>query len=230
MTMMKPVRFNRNPLQYAGNIEQPTAAEVKSTPSLFRASLDDAIKYGGDLTRAALNAMNIRGDRKYIIVDTKVHMLMPTFMPAIPSWHTDGAPRGAKPHPLAKGAPDIFLQEELPDSRFHLLVTGYGCLTEFVSEPTTLFVPEEPTTQLYAHIDKSIEGMKRQGWDKIISVPSCHVVEFDWWDIHRGIKATAHEWRFLIRVTESDHQKPNTDLREIIRTQQQVYVPERVGW
>src|SRR4051794_29927346 len=87
------ITFNRNPITEGGSIETPTTLEVKSTPTLWNASLDDAIKYGGDLTRAALGAMNLRGDKKHIIVDTKVHMLAPGQCPALPGWHTDGTPR-----------------------------------------------------------------------------------------------------------------------------------------
>jgi hypothetical protein len=56
------------------------------------------------------------------------------------------------------------------------------------------------------------------------------VIEFDWWNIHRATPATTPGWRFLIRVTESDYLEPFTNLRDIMRTQQQVYVPENFGW
>jgi hypothetical protein len=62
------------------------------------------------------------------------------------------------------------------------------------------------------------------------SVPSCEAVEFDWWDIHTGVIATKKEWRFLIRVAESDYYEPQTDLREVIRMQSQVYSPTNFGW
>ncbi|MEC2506153.1 hypothetical protein P9X25_18565, partial [Bacillus cereus] len=77
-------------------IEQPSIDVLKNTPALWNASLDDALKYGGELTKAAIGAMNLRHDRKYIVVDTKVHMLMPGMCPAIPNWHSDGVPRGSE--------------------------------------------------------------------------------------------------------------------------------------
>jgi len=45
-----------------------------------------------------------------------------------------------------------------------------------------------------------------------------------------GIPAKFHEWRFLIRVTESDIQEPKKDLRDIIRTQQQGYMTINFCW
>jgi hypothetical protein len=222
------VLFNRNPLKYGKTIEQPSTELIKNTPQLWNASLEDALKYGGELTKSAIGAMDLKFDRKYIVVDTKIHMLMPNFFPAIPSWHTDGVPRGNELKPDSKGVPNIYAQEEMSPSRFHLLVTGNGCLTEFVSQPVILDVPDEPTAELYKIINKKIEEQKDDL--NIVTTPSCTVVEWDWWNIHRGIKATKHEWRYLIRVTETDHMLAQIDLRQILRTQIQVYVPENFGW
>jgi hypothetical protein len=54
------VKFSRNPLKYAGVIEEPPVLEIKNTFGLWNASLDDAVRYGGEVTREAIRAMNIR--------------------------------------------------------------------------------------------------------------------------------------------------------------------------
>jgi hypothetical protein len=228
---MVKISLNRNAVKFGKSIEQPTMSEIKNTPSLWNASLEDALKYGGDLTKAAIGALDLKFDRKYIIVDTKIHMLMPNFYPAIPSWHTDGVPRGENLNPSFKGNPDIFAQEDMSDTRFHLLVTGEGCKTEFLKESNVEFeIPDTPSSDLYKMINKQIsEGIENKKLNNY-QVPSCTAVEFDWWTLHRGIQASKHEWRYLIRVTETDHMQPQTDLRQIIRTQQQVYVPSNFGW
>jgi hypothetical protein len=124
--------FNRNPRLITGSIEQPTNLEIKNTFGLWNASLDDAMLYGGELTRQAIRAMKLRHDRKNIIVDTKVHMLIPGMSPAIPGWHTDGAPRDNLKNPGGSGMPDTFAQEgDDHYNRYHILVTGTGCLTKF---------------------------------------------------------------------------------------------------
>lgn len=226
---MSKIEFNRNPLFTAGHIEDPSDDVIKSTPALWNCDLDTAIKYGGELTRAALGAMNIRGDRKNVIVDTKTHMLMPGFYPGIPGWHTDGVPRGPERNPAAKADPDIFAQEEMNDEapRFHLLVTGTVCPTLFSNERNlALEVPDQPDPSLY----KTISEQMRNGLDaRMVTLPST-VYEWDWWQLHTAQAAVSHGWRFLIRVTESNHFEPQTDLAKIIRTQQQVYVPESFGW
>lgn len=221
------MKFNRNPILYGKSIEHPSEELVKNTASLWNASLDDALKYGGELTRAAIGALDLKFDRKYIIVDTKVHMLMPNFYPAIPNWHTDGVPRGSELKPEVKATPNIYAQESMSDTRFHLLVTGTSCLTQFVeSLNVEIEVPSEPTNDLYKVIGQAVEEQELAH----ITIPSCTAVEFDWWSIHRGVRAQKHEWRFLIRVAETDHMEPQMDLRKIIRTQQQVYVPEQFAW
>lgn len=229
---MTKVLFNRNPFKLGKSIEQPTLNEIKNTLSLWNADLEDALKYGGELTRAAIDALDLKFDRKYIIVDTKIHMLIPNFYPAIPGWHTDGVPRGEKLDPSFKGKPNIFAQENMSDTRFHLLVTGEGCLTQFIDGKIDLEVPNEPNYDLYKIIDSVVKDHIEHGQlnESVFTVPTCTAIEFDWWNLHTGVRAKKHEWRFLIRVTETDHMQPQTDLRQIIRTQQQVYVPENFGW
>jgi hypothetical protein len=220
--------FNRNPIVIGKSIEQPSQDLIKATPSLFNASLDDAIKYGGPLTREAIGAMDLKFDRKYIIVDTKVHMLMPNMIPAIPNWHTDGVPRDAN------RMPDLFAQDEKTDSRFHLLVTGEGCLTEFINEkgPISLDVPADNSKALYSMVNEQTRELVTNPDSpySTMRVPSCTATMFDWFTLHRGCKATMNEWRFLIRVTETDHRPPKTNLRDIIRTQTQVYTESNFGW
>lgn len=57
---MDRLLFNRNPIVLGNRIEQPSEELVRNTLGLFNASIEDAVKYGGELTRAALGAMNLR--------------------------------------------------------------------------------------------------------------------------------------------------------------------------
>ncbi len=225
------VRFNRNPLVMSGRMEQPTTAELKTTFGLWNASYDDAIRYGGDVTREALRAMNIRHDRKNVIVDTKIHMLMKGMSPAIPGWHTDGVPRDADKNPAGTGMPDTFAQEG--DDRYnhyHILVTGTGCLTQYINQPISVPIPDRPSYDVYNVMSAYVNNRVKEDPSLVMTIPSCQVVEFDWWDIHTGVIAAKNEWRYLIRVCESDYYEPRKDLREVIRIQSQVYAPHNFGW
>lgn len=221
-------------------IEQPSQELVKNTLSLWQADLDTAIKYGGDLTREAIAAMDIKGDKKYVLVDTKVHMLMPGQCPAIPGWHTDGVPRFVesieeKYSPLGTGPPNLQIQKEWEEKgdtpRFHLLVTGEGCLTQFPHEQVTLSnLPNAPTNNFYKVVTKDMRNYSFRFPHK--ESPSCTAIEWDWWHLHSAKLATKREFRFLIRVTESNYHAPQpvNKLNDIIRTQQMVYTPMEFGW
>ena len=225
------VLFNRNPLAIGKSIEQPKLNDIKNTFGLWNASLDDALRYGGDITREAIRVMNIHNDRKYIIVDTKIHMLIPGMSPAIPGWHTDGAPRDNKKNPNGTGMPDVFAQEgDDRFNRYHILVTGTGCLTKFIKQSIKVPVPSTPSDQIYALMSDFVRRRTTEAPWLAMEVPTCTAVEFDWWDIHTGVIATKKEWRYLIRVCESDYYEPRTDLREILRMQSQVYAPHDFGW
>lgn len=223
--------FNRNIPHFGEPIEQPSEELIKNTLGLHNASLDDALKYGGDLTRAALGAMDLQMTKKHIIVDTKIHMLLPGMCPAIPGWHTDGVPRGAELKPEIKQPPNIQAQEEMDTPIFHLLVTGTSCLTQFVHQKNIdLEVPATPDSKLYRMMNKQVTDLVEAGELTTYDAPSCTPVMWDWWELHTGVPAKHHEWRFLIRVTETNIQEPKKDLRDIIRTQQQGYMPMHFGW
>lgn len=64
-------------------MEQPEGIEIKNTFGLWSSSLDNAIKHGGDLTIEAIKTFDFKFDRKHIVIDTKIHMLISGFSPAI---------------------------------------------------------------------------------------------------------------------------------------------------
>lgn len=233
--MTGPLVFNRDFCAFLSRserrcIDMPGPGEIRATLGLLNASPEDALRYGGPITRAALSAMQLRHDRRHVVVDVKVHMLLPGMCPAIPGWHTDGVPRGPNRHPRGPGNPDIFAQREMRAPRFHILVTP-GATPEFIDRPVTL-VPDArwSTTKLYAAITEQVEAGTGVHSDYRVRLEPHRVYEFSWWDLHRGVAATDHVWRYLIRVTETDYQEPDTDLRNVLRTQQQVYVPMEYGW
>ncbi|MGX4995842.1 hypothetical protein [Enterobacter hormaechei] len=224
------MKFNRGEVQFGNKIEKPSQDDIKNTQGLWNASFDDAFRFGGDVTRAALQAMNLRGDKKYIVVDVKTHMLMPGMIPAIPGWHTDGVPRGGKSLSPAEGAPHIHMQEGTESPRYHLLVVGGDCPTKFIASRNINLVTEN-LPNLYAGISSQVCEMDNKGLLDTYDAPDGQVVEWDWWELHTAQQARAPGWRYLIRVTETDYLEPQKDLRLVLRNQQQVYLPtEKFGW
>lgn len=224
------MKFNRGEVQFGNKIEKPSQDDIKNTQGLWNASFDDAFRFGGDVTRAALQAMNLRGDKKHIVVDVKTHMLMPGMIPAIPGWHTDGVPRGGKSLSPAAGAPHIHMQIGSDSPRYHLLVVGGDCPTKFIASRNINLVTEN-LPNLYAGISSQVCEMDNKGLLDTYDAPDGQVVEWDWWELHTAQQARAPGWRYLIRVTETDYLEPQKDLRLVLRNQQQVYLPtEKFGW
>lgn len=226
-------QFNRGQVKLGRKMEKPSQNDIKNTQGLWSASVEDAIKFGGDVTRAAIQAMDFSGDYKNIVVDVKTHMLMPGMIPAIPGWHTDGVPRGGTMSP-AGGVPDISMQEGQRSPKYHLIVTGGDCPTKFLTARNVeLLVPDEPSSDLYSWISSQVEKKTRWGTPDlgVYDSPDAQVMEWDWWEIHSAQRARAPGWRYLIRVTESDYLEPQKDLRLVLRNQQQVYLPTEIfGW
>lgn len=225
------MKFNRGEVQFGKVIEKPSQDDIKNTQGLWNASFDDAFRFGGDLTRAALQAMNLRGDKKHVVVDVKTHMLMPGMIPAIPGWHTDGVPRGGSMSP-AKGSPQIAMQEDAESPRYHLLVVGGDCPTKFIrNRGFQVMVPTNGQGNLYEEMSTRVQKYVDGGYLETYDAPDGQVVEWDWWEIHSAQQARAPGWRYLIRVTETDYLEPQNDLRLVLRNQQQVYLPtEKFGW
>lgn len=224
------MKFNSGEVQFGNKIEKPSQDDIKNTQGLWNASFDDAFRFGGDVTRAVLQAMNLRGDKKHIVVDVKTHMLMPGMIPAIPGWHTDGVPRGGKTLSPASGAPHIHMQIGADSPRYHLLVVGGDCPTKFIAS-RNINLDTDNLPNLYAGISSQVCEMDNKGLLDTYDAPDGQVVEWDWWELHTAQQARAPGWRYLIRVTETDYLEPQKDLRLVLRNQQQVYLPtEKFGW
>lgn len=226
------VTFNVNDPVIGNSIPEPSQELIETSLNLRQVSLEDAARYGGPITKQALGAMNLRGDRKYVVVDTKVHLLMPGWIPAIPGWHTDGVPRGEEMNPAGKGDPNLRAQIDgsVTAPRYHILVTGEHCPTRFAKGPIDLDFDENIGKDLYKEMTKQIRGRVQNGEIETMVTPPSTVVEWDWWNVHTAQQSEGRGWRYLIRVTETDHIRPRTDPNDFIRTQNQVYAPMEFGW
>lgn len=201
---------------------------IEATPNLSRASLQNALLFGGPLVTWALEKCPLVGDRPHTIVDTKVTLLLPGFIPAIPGWHTDGVPRGKDWDPYGTGTPSMQAQvrqesEEGKFPRFHTLIVGNPCVTEFVDVPVQLDLRHSEDPDLY----KEVSTLINQGDYPTIFHPVGQWISWSWWNIHRAVPAQKRGWRLQMRVAEMYHPPLETGF---IRAQSQVYVPEEFGW
>ena len=240
--------FNRHPvLIEPRTVTEVTEDQIEATPVLRRASLENAVLFGGPLVRRALQSAPLKGDRDYVLVDTKVTMLMKGWFPAIPGWHTDGVPRGDSQNPADSGAPSMIAQQyqSLDGSafagsyapRFHTLIVGVPCLTKFMASPLSMDLEHGEDSKLYTEMTETIESIYEPNQDRsdqdmtrvypVVYPEAGAWASWDWWNIHTATESQHRGWRLLIRVTESNVPPVAGDF---IRSQSQVYVPLNFGW
>lgn len=230
------MRFNRghittNPLGW--EVDEDA---IPHAHGLLNASLDDALRYGGQTVQEALSGLRLVGNRNEVVVDVKVHMLKRGMNPAIPGWHTDGVPRGdaEQGDMSASGpeAPDLSRQEDQASPHYHLFYAGCDAPTVFL-ENRNVVLPDHvcrPGRDLYANISKHMAANEAKSNLVRTELPANEWWTWDWWELHTGQPARQDGWRILIRVTESDWVEPEANLHKVIRTQQQAYISGNFGW
>lgn len=193
-----------------------TVPMLKDEPMFFGADLDFAWKHGGDITRCFLETLG--GVSRATIFDSRVHMLMRGWYPAIPGWHHDDVDRGPDGQPVYP--PTVRPQ--------HVM----GLIGDNVSK--TLFAsgrasfPAPPAGHgVYEYWHDEVEAKIASGELTIAEAPMGALTFFDWQSWHRGVKATSSGWRWFGRASWSTSRKPINE----IRRQVQVYLSaDTKGW
>lgn len=203
-------------------------SDVKNEPMFFNCSLEYAYDNGGPITKSFIEKIPAGWDIS--VFDSRVHMLMPGWYPAIPGFHHDDVPRPEIPvgqHFITAGQPDY----ENPRYRSeHILglVNGEICPTMFAIG--TAIMPEvAPGELIYRKWDAVIKKHIEEGRLESMNAPSNRLVYFDCDTFHTGTKAVKNGWRWFGRVSR------NTDrvnkITNEIRKQAQVYLEFPMeGW
>ncbi|WP_099021209.1 hypothetical protein [Mycolicibacterium palauense] len=223
--------FNSNPA-VIGEKVNVNYDLIEATPNMRRASLSNAMLFGGPALRQCLESAPLVGNHKHIFVDTKVSMLMPGWWPAIPGWHTDGVPRysvdAASVTPANWGKPSLPLQisRHFEGYRpiYHTVHVGVDCATEFIDGLLHLPIDHDEDEQMYSEMTRKVNECHTL---RKLRAPLGKWMTWDWWNIHQATQSEHRGWRLLVRVTESDQPPAEEDF---IRPQNQVYVPREFGW
>lgn len=205
-----------------------TTAEIKNEPMFFNCDLHFAYQNGGGITRDFIRSLP-KGWEKAVI-DTRVHMLMPGWYPAIPGGHHDDIPRpiiGPGQHFITAGQPDY------DNPRYHAehimgLVNADICPTYFALG--TMTMPAIPEGELiYREWHKEVERAIANEEADTYQAESGKLIYFDWQTFHTGQKTKLSGWRWFARISRNtDRQKQITNE---IRNQVQVYMEFPMeGW
>jgi hypothetical protein len=204
--------------------------DIKNEPMFFNCAPLFAWQNGGPITRAFLDALPMDWCGDDTVFDSRVHMLMPGWYPAIPGFHHDDVPRPEIPagqHFITAGQPDY----ENPRYRSeHILglVNGDICPTVFALGECTMPAVEEGEL-IYRKWHPEVERLLAEGKMTQYRTESNTLIYFDCDTFHSGVKATGNGWRWFGRISR------NTDrvnkITNEIRSQVQVYLEFPMeGW
>lgn len=194
-----------------------TQNEIKDEPMLFNNNLNNAWENGGPITKNFLSKIPAAWNSDEVIVDSRVHMLMPGWYPCIPGFHHDDVARDKT------GQPNY---DHQPYHAKHLmgLVNGEICPTTFALGKHKL--PKVTEGTVYKKWHNIVVDQVRDGTLQSYEVPSGTMISFDWQSMHCGQKAKENGWRWFIRLTKRNHNFTNE-----IRRQVQTYLEfPTEGW
>ena len=208
-----------------------SCAIQRGVPMFFNASCAFAWDHGGPITRTFLDGVaQVPGWIKDSVIDTRVHMLMPGWYPAIPGYHHDDVPRPpieAGRHFALAGQPDYDTPRYFAE---HLtgLVNAEIAPTEFALGDCVM--PRvEADRKIYNAWHFEVERLLRAKQLRRWSIGSGALVHFDWQTFHTGTRAVRDGWRWFGRISRyTDRVKTRTNE---IRRQVQVYLEAPMeGW
>jgi hypothetical protein len=215
--------MKKNPVFYTGP-DSDFTDKIREEPMVFSASLEFAKQEGGWLTYAVIKKLEEHFDLSpNTVIDTRVHMLKPGWLPCIGGWHLDAIPRGDD------GQPQLD-HPAVKNIRHHVLCLDMGTrsTTLFTQGSVPLDLPRRDDENIWATYSKSIQQRIENGWIKEVEAPNGSMVTFDAHQFHKGKVATGDGWRFFFRASENT--LTNGPFNEI-RRQVQTYIPsEHAGW
>lgn len=203
---------------------------IKTEPMFFNSRLDYAYHHGGSITKAFIDALPKDWKIVDAVFDSRVHMLMPGWYPAIPGWHHDDVPRPEIPtgqHFITAGQPD-YDNPRYRAEHIMALVNAHICPTKFIIGDCPMpAIPENELIYRTWHLE--VEKLIKEGKVKVEDAPDRQLIYFDCDCFHTGDKAVTNGWRWFGRVSRNTDRAKN--ITNEIRRQVQVYMEFPMeGW
>lgn len=167
---------------------------------------------------------------KELVFDSRVHLLMPGWYPAIPGYHHDDVPRPeihSWGNPMSAGQPD-YDNPSYKSEHIMALVNADVCPTKFALGKCLMPAVAEGDL-IYRKWHTEVEKLIADKTLQTFSAPDKQLIYFNWQSFHTGIKAVKNGWRWFGRVSRNtDRTKKITNE---IRKQAQVYLEFPMeGW
>lgn len=172
---------------------EPDQSIIKNEPMFFNSSPEFAYKFGGLITKSFLAPLMTEW-WEGAVFDSRVHMLMKDWYPAIPGYHHDDVPRTRKDRQPNYDTP------EYKSEHICGLVNGTICPTQFaIGEASMSVVPEGQL--IYRQWHKEVCEQLEKGTLQLVECPSLHWIYFNWQTFHQGRKAIASGFRWFGRLS-----------------------------
>jgi hypothetical protein len=184
-------------LDVSGLVGLPDIEELLFLPNLSYMSADDCF-YENEVFRHLIQHAPIKNDRKYVLVESRLQYLSPNVI-SVPRgyWHVDTS--------------------SFSDSRgdrTHLLISECTARTEFTKGEIhlDLFDEEASINEVEVYLNRNQHLFESE------AIESNRFITFGAKHLHRCIKASKNEFRFMFRVLETDYIKPNPTERARLYT------------
>jgi hypothetical protein len=195
--------------------------DIKNEPMFFNSDFRFAYDNGGKITKSFLDALP-EDWKENIVFDSRVHMLMPGWYPAIPGYHHDDVPRTT-----TNGQPD-YETPTYKSEHILALVNAKVCPTKFIIGKCKMPTVSDDDL-IYRKWHKEIVSLIEKGEVAVVEAPDKQLVYFDWESFHTGDKAVSSGWRWFGRVSRKTDRINN--ITNEIRKQVQVYLEFPMeGW
>lgn len=196
-------------------------AIIKNETMFFNSDLDFAYKHGNEITRSFIDALPDDWKSCDTVFDSRVHMLMPNWIPCIYGIHHDDVPRPNG------GQPDYDNQAYHAE---HLM----GCVNADVC-PTQFYIGEsvfEKVTNgknVYSVWHDEVGKKVDSGELLAVDAKDRTLIQFDWQTWHTGTLAKNNGWRWFGRLSRNTGRTKG--ITNEIRRQTQVYMQNLTdGW
>jgi len=202
---------------------------IKNEPMFYNSDLHFALRNGGPITKAFIDALPLEWHEAPCKFDSRSHMLMPGWWPCIPGYHHDDVPRTRM-----DGQPN-YDQDQIRAEHCFALINGDICPTHFAIGEA--YFNEVPLGELvYRQWHKEVESLIGNRLLRLYAAPSNQLIFFNDRTWHAGSQAVKTGFRWFGRITRYFDKKrnaifPPNKINNELRKQVNVYlsVPYE-GW
>lgn len=228
--MNSPKQFKSEIIPYGKFAETISNEAIKHEPMFFNSSFHFAYSNGGAITRSFLSSLPTDWHNSNLVFDSRCHMLMPGWYPAIPGWHHDDVPRPEIPtgqHFITAGQPE-YDNPRYKSEHIMGLVNADICPTAF-AVGDCLMSKVEKDELVYRKWHEEMKIHIEHGTMKVVNATDRTLIGFNCETFHQGVMANTNGWRWFGRVSRNT-ERVNKITNEI-RAQVQVYLEFPMeGW